>query len=437
MTFLTVCLIVNVSFAQKNSVKTDFQEIQKNSISTEKNSLNFLNFDYSSHKSNTKGTASRWYDYGYEAMYNFTSFPSGWFNPFLVWPDTNISSVYSGGVLAPPQVHSVANVLDITVDWLNGANHNGKMQYTDGASYTLDSVGIYGWYFRNNPNPSVVDTLEIEVVTDINDLMEYVYTANTWTSAFGIDTVRFAALNYDTENQKIKMPRQKFIIELTNESETDTVVNGWYSGMNYFAKAINLSVYPDVMITTYTFKPGATYSKADTIGYSDVNFMRFFGYKENPTNNPIVSAGKNNYNGSYVLWTWNKFLDPTAVNQLGRYSSQTFSLMSTPSGTTRNWDHVMVDYKITCSNCSFVGVQEQDAKNVSVYTNPANNTVTVQLANAAPAKVEIINLVGQTVISQNTSTEEVKMDVSNINRGIYMVKIAQEGKVYTSKLVVR
>jgi len=57
-----------------------------------------------------------------------------------------------------------------------------------------------------------------------------------------------------------------------------------------------------------------------------------------------------------------------------------------------------------------------------IYPNPANTALTISAAGTV-YNVSIINLLGQTVYSQNYNAQNVQVDVSGLVTGIYYVKI--------------
>jgi hypothetical protein len=93
--------------------------------------------------------------------------------------------------------------------------------------------------------------------------------------------------------------------------------------------------------------------------------------------------------------------------------------------------------KISCTNCEIVNVPEIDKKNPTIYPNPATNNFTVNLGdNNEKAFIQLFNIVGQQVYSE-TITGTTNVNVANLNSGVYMLKINQNGKVYTTKVVVK
>lgn len=92
--------------------------------------------------------------------------------------------------------------------------------------------------------------------------------------------------------------------------------------------------------------------------------------------------------------------------------------------------------KVSCTDCAIVGVEDMEKENITVYPNPATNMVNVNLAGDKEAKVQMFNLVGQQVYN-GTATNTASINVSNMKAGVYMLKVSQNGKVYTSKVVVK
>lgn len=75
-----------------------------------------------------------------------------------------------------------------------------------------------------------------------------------------------------------------------------------------------------------------------------------------------------------------------------------------------------------------------DQTSVSMYPNPANDFVNIQIEGVA--KVEIYSLLGQKVLDQNINDTEM-ISISNLNSGVYLVKISQNGNTVTKRLIVK
>ncbi|NLK56299.1 MAG: T9SS type A sorting domain-containing protein, partial [Bacteroidales bacterium] len=70
----------------------------------------------------------------------------------------------------------------------------------------------------------------------------------------------------------------------------------------------------------------------------------------------------------------------------------------------------------------------------NIYPNPANDNVTIQLKSNEPASITFYSILGQEVMSAILNDNQTTIDVSNLNRGLYIVKVKQKGQTFTSKI---
>lgn len=91
---------------------------------------------------------------------------------------------------------------------------------------------------------------------------------------------------------------------------------------------------------------------------------------------------------------------------------------------------------VTWAPAATNGLAENNIAGLSIYPNPVSGgilNITTE-ANATKA-VAIYDVVGKMVV--NTVTENGTVNVSNLSTGVYVVKVTEEGKTATKKLVVR
>ncbi|KGO80968.1 hypothetical protein Q762_10005 [Flavobacterium cauense R2A-7] len=82
-----------------------------------------------------------------------------------------------------------------------------------------------------------------------------------------------------------------------------------------------------------------------------------------------------------------------------------------------------------------LGVQENNISGLNIYPNPANDFLHITTSANGVKTVTIYDVVGKQVL--NTTTANEVINVSSLNAGIYMVKITEEGKTATRKLVIK
>ena len=74
---------------------------------------------------------------------------------------------------------------------------------------------------------------------------------------------------------------------------------------------------------------------------------------------------------------------------------------------------------------------------INVYPNPADDFINILSTNPV-ARIEIISLLGQVIISENTEAQSYKLDISELNLGLYVVKVlTKDGNTHFKKILVR
>ena len=81
-------------------------------------------------------------------------------------------------------------------------------------------------------------------------------------------------------------------------------------------------------------------------------------------------------------------------------------------------------------------VLKQEITGFSMYPNPVTNgEFTIRTLNNSNKNVQIFDLLGKLVYSKVITASE-RVQVSNLNEGIYILKVEEEGKTATRKLVI-
>ncbi|MCB0478375.1 MAG: T9SS type A sorting domain-containing protein [Crocinitomicaceae bacterium] len=108
-------------------------------------------------------------------------------------------------------------------------------------------------------------------------------------------------------------------------------------------------------------------------------------------------------------------------------------------------DPIVSAYSIVPLAPNTAGLNEDIAAemNLEIYPNPANDnlTITFNALNGSDSQIELLDLSGKTVkvISNGFSNglNKVKVDVSDIAEGIYMLAFTIDSKVVTKKVVIQ
>ncbi len=83
-----------------------------------------------------------------------------------------------------------------------------------------------------------------------------------------------------------------------------------------------------------------------------------------------------------------------------------------------------------------VGINEHSSAVVSIFPNPVMDIMNIQ-GNSSIKQVQIFNLVGQLVFSQELNSKTVTVNTSAIQTGVYNVKISMDNGTVNKKIVVK
>lgn len=119
----------------------------------------------------------------------------------------------------------------------------------------------------------------------------------------------------------------------------------------------------------------------------------------------------------------------SAISTIGGFMFRQDSANTTPAMTI---DELRVD---TTPDYTLSAVSFNNIADLNVYPNPANDILHITTAVNGIKTVAIYDLVGKQVL--NTTTNNEAINVSSLNKGVYMLKITEEGKTATRKLVIK
>jgi hypothetical protein len=111
-----------------------------------------------------------------------------------------------------------------------------------------------------------------------------------------------------------------------------------------------------------------------------------------------------------------------------------------------DFSYVDGDFTVSVANPPFpVGIDQKNNElaSVTLYPNPVKDLakVSVNLKQSADVSVELTNLVGQRVISQNKGNmnagfQQFSIDASSLSSGVYFMTVRVNGQKFTQKMIV-
>jgi hypothetical protein len=159
---------------------------------------------------------------------------------------------------------------------------------------------------------------------------------------------------------------------------------------------------------------------------------RGFDYCSSIPTQPEVLAenGELSVDGSFDSYQW--YLNGTAISGA---TSATYVPDENGSYTV----------KVTLNGCertsselefTSTGVFEYNVRSVRIYPNPASSSVTFASL-PKNSQIRITDVTGKQVITLNTQEELVSLDVGDWNSGVYLVQVAHQKEIKTSRLTIQ
>ncbi|MEI6823349.1 MAG: T9SS type A sorting domain-containing protein [Bacteroidota bacterium] len=183
---------------------------------------------------------------------------------------------------------------------------------------------------------------------------------------------------------------------------------------------------------------------------TDVANSDDMGYAMLIKDGKILVAGESYVNTSYdfalLMYNPNGTLDNTfgiggkATTPIGNYGSLAYAMTLQSDGKVvlagkanngSNFDFAVARY----NNLSSVGIFENNINNnISLYPNPTKDNLTIETNLNIEQKLEIINLIGQTIYT-NSINKKATINTSAFANGVYILKLSSDKEIVVRKFV--
>jgi len=230
-----------------------------------------------------------------------------------------------------------------------------------------------------------------------------------------------AASGYNSENYLVS--QNNSIIKLTGSAANNVVSGTYITNTTYAANSM---------------RDGDGFAKkfgGVTGDDSDWFFITIKGYTggnltTDSVNFYLADYRFTNNTQDYIVKDW-RWVDLTS---LGNIDSVSFTLSSSDVGAYGI--NTPAFFAIDNFNDQTVSIDElSNELTFSIYPNPAKGSVSVQLENNAN-NLQIIDIAGRTVITRNNlSTGIHKLKLSDLNAGIYFIKISNENETKVERFI--
>ncbi len=87
------------------------------------------------------------------------------------------------------------------------------------------------------------------------------------------------------------------------------------------------------------------------------------------------------------------------------------------------------------ANCSILNLDTISLNSFSIAPNPAQDVISIQGIETNDSEIRIFSATGKQIY-QNVSSQNNRIDVSNLTAGLYLVSVTQQGNQTTQKLII-
>lgn len=371
-----------------------------------------------------------------DANYDYTDFLYQFYSSDMVLgaitttPDSSTVIIYSDGTPGYSYNHAVGALYDFNYyGW-------GDNEFNETDQVTIDSLFVIGGY--DIYNSSDVDKIRFTIFKGANSFAApfsgVQYNAGTFAALDPAAQATMKTMDYagstSDGNQGGPTASNTLTIDYTlSAADTSVAVVGVEvpnGGLTMNGNEL-LGIFIEYL-------PGGN-ATSDTINYQtasgDINPFAFYYYREGNTSAPqgyfIQDYDSTSTNCSNFLFNTTRYAaHPTA----SAWRNDQTSINSM-------YSHLIW---VAASGTSTMTVQDADLSTVSVFPNPSNGVVNVELNATTSAAITVVDVLGQVVYSSNTSFvagQRQMIDLSNNAKGMYILSVEGEGVNTVERITIK
>lgn len=371
-----------------------------------------------------------------DANYDYTDFLYQFYSSDMVLgaitttPDSSTVIVYSDGTPGYSYNHAVGAVYDFNYyGW-------GDNEFNETDQVTIDSLFVIGGY--DIYNSSDVDKIRFTIFKGANSFAApfsgVQYNAGTFAALDVAATPTAKTMDYagsaSDGNQGGPTASNTLTIDYTlSAADTSVAVVGVEvpnGGLTMNGNEL-LGIFIEYL-------PGGN-TTSDTINYQtasgDINPFAFYYYREGNTSAPqgyfIQDYDSTSTNCSNFLFNTTRYAAHAGTS----------AWRNDQTSINMNYSHLIW---VAASGTSTMTIQDADLSTVSVFPNPSNGVVNVELNATTSAAVTVVDVLGQVIYSANTNFvagQRQMIDLSNNAKGMYILSIEGEGVNTVERITIK
>jgi hypothetical protein len=275
---------------------------------------------------------------------------------------------------------------------------------SDSKWYVADS------YIKSNPqNPSFIETKTTTYGYQGDSLIG----ADTWLKLYSTtDSLFITNLQFEGFYRSIN----NMVLHRVSNSIIDTVYN------------FNLNIGDSAFID-FTMNP--EYLKVISIDSVLINgvFYKQFHFSEPTGMNTFTSVSEKWIKG---IGSVHGPLFPRNPRKFSSEHPDSLFLTCSHSLSSLQWENASYSQ---CVVNILLGTNDIPVQNFSVYPNPFQEKISIQLTNNQNATVEVFNLLGVRLINESIYNKQKQLDLSTLPNGVYIVTVSFENSKETIRVI--
>jgi hypothetical protein len=295
--------------------------------------------------------------------------------------------------------------------------------------YTLDSIAFLYFYDKYNDN-ATKDQLVVKVYGP--DELSF------WTIGQEPNRQPFCSVPF-TRNPFESTDEREEIVDQLDFEDTNSITGRFYGLKMYGLNSFDVDYGGGPVAVTITYYPGQNYNLGDTLGiwtsidtpYKPLNVFRVRRYYDE-SQTPLP-----NYNNGFFVNSQQRYAD--------EWGGPSYGTQYIPGLAWGVSYYTYVSFKITY-DADWVDAVEEINENVTlgkIYPNPATNfaNLSLSLDNSEYVKIDLVNSLGQTVKTVSdgqlgSGRHLIEMNTTDLNKGVYFVRVAVNDNVVTERFIV-
>lgn len=143
----------------------------------------------------------------------------------------------------------------------------------------------------------------------------------------------------------------------------------------------------------------------------------------NLNNNALTSLNVKNGNNTAINSNWFRVQNNSSLSCID---------VDDAAYSTSNWNFVDTGV-IYSENCATMSVDEDTLNKIEVYPNPTSDYIHVKGIDLSNFKIQIFDMLGKQITTSSLNSDTI--DVSNLIKGMYLIKVTKGSKTQTLKFI--